>query len=66
LSEKHTFLLLWAEDFLDFKDCVVFLLLPIPIITFKAHWIEKQLLQLVREIIIYSKNKTGNYKGGTS
>ena len=40
-SEKHTFLLLWAEDFLDLKDCVTFLLLPILIITFSAHWIEE-------------------------
>jgi len=42
LGKKHTFLLLWAADFLDFKDCVTFLLLAIPIITFNAHWIEKK------------------------
>ena len=38
---NHTFILLLAEDFLDFKDCVTFLRLPIPRITFNVHWIKE-------------------------
>ena len=31
-----------AEDFLVFNDCVTFRRRPIPIITFRAHWITQQ------------------------